>query len=113
MPKRKSFTGKVIKKNYVEQHVAKYGFREFRPSDEIMMKMGISEQRWKKILKNEVDMTATEIYVIAEWLKITRDEIFISLRTIYEHGKKSTTIDNKTDMQVENNAEMTIEHAAS
>lgn len=57
-----------IRKNRIKDILEKMGFRSFKPTDQLLHDLQMSRKRFFQIIKNEADLTGTEIQLFASWL---------------------------------------------
>ncbi|WP_025142724.1 hypothetical protein [Pedobacter jeongneungensis] len=64
-------------KNTVKEILNKRGFKEFKPTKELLEKLGINAWRFKKIIENKLEMTLSELADFAIWLDVPVEDLIM------------------------------------
>nr|WP_276898450.1 hypothetical protein [Pedobacter kyonggii] len=62
-------------KNTVKEILIKRGFKEFKPTQELLKTLGMNAWRFKKIIENKLEMTLSESADFAIWLDVSVDDL--------------------------------------
>jgi transcriptional regulator with XRE-family HTH domain len=68
----------MIIKNNFEKIIKAKGFKEFRPTEDLLKKLQIRKNRFSWIRSNKVQPTFEEAFLFAQWAGVTVDELYDS-----------------------------------
>lgn len=81
--------------------VEKEYFITFKPTKEFYKKVGIRQKAWSKMLKNEMQPNASQIYALCQVFKVAVEEIVPQPEQLELFERKMIVIDNEKSKIIE------------
>ncbi|MFD2581529.1 hypothetical protein ACFSR6_03445 [Pedobacter vanadiisoli] len=81
-------------KNNIKEILYTRGFRDFKPTRELLDRIGTNAWRFKKIIDNKLEMTLSESAEFAGWLGTTVDDLIQPNNTEPPLGKSDISEKN-------------------
>jgi len=82
-------TNDMPKSNKIQAILYEKGFRQVKPSYDLLTKMGITPHRFNKILRNETELTLSEAIAFSAWLEVPIEKFYETTSLDYSRTEKA------------------------